>query len=457
MIKMKIISSLILFLALSVPAQDIPTLYDLGTIPVSTDFNRYEDVYFINPLIGWTCNSNGEVYKTTDGGISWELKFSTSPRLRAITFVDENYGWLGKVDPAGGPGDTTIFYGTTDGGDSWSELLLPEPRPRGICSLYPVNDLVVYGGGRYSGNPTLIKTTDRGNTWRSIDLSSYIATVIDCYFFTADSGLVTGGTGNLSTGFGKVIRTNDGGNTWELLFESTFRGTGFWKINFVNESDGYISFQSYDTNLRFIKTTDGGNSWAEMTFSVGDLYSPQGIGFISPEIGWIGDWPRSGFSGPNDTYLTTDAGSTWSRVNQGENINRFRFFGDTLGYASGKSIYKISYDPVVKVNGTDASIEGYRLYQNFPNPFNPVTIIKFSIPNLVAGQLVPQRRDAPSQKIRLVIYDLLGNEIETLVNEQKSPGIYEIKFNAKGLSSGIYFYELSLDSFSDTKKFVLLK
>ncbi|MBU0558243.1 MAG: T9SS type A sorting domain-containing protein, partial [Bacteroidetes bacterium] len=85
----------------------------------------------------------------------------------------------------------------------------------------------------------------------------------------------------------------------------------------------------------------------------------------------------------------------------------------------------------------------YQLYQNFPNPFNPRTVIKFQVPS--------------SKFIKLQVYDLLGGEIQTLANEYKLPGTYEVAFNAEGLPSGIYFYSLRAGDFSDTKKMILLR
>src|SRR5690606_8604547 len=87
--------------------------------------------------------------------------------------------------------------------------------------------------------------------------------------------------------------------------------------------------------------------------------------------------------------------------------------------------------------------EQYYLSQNYPNPFNPETIIKYQIPS--AGRTT------------LKIYDLLGNDVATLVDEFQSTGRYEIKFNGSSLSSGIYFYRLQSDSFVETKKMILLK
>jgi len=94
--------------------------------------------------------------------------------------------------------------------------------------------------------------------------------------------------------------------------------------------------------------------------------------------------------------------------------------------------------------------EQFELYQNYPNPFNPSTKIKFTIP------FVETHRDA-SLHTTLKVFDVLGNEVAILVNEEKPIGEYEIEFDGKGLTSGIYFYQLQASSFVETKKMILLK
>jgi hypothetical protein len=87
--------------------------------------------------------------------------------------------------------------------------------------------------------------------------------------------------------------------------------------------------------------------------------------------------------------------------------------------------------------------EGYGLEQNYPNPFNQSSNIKFKV--------------ASSKFIKLVVYDLLGREIKTLVNEALQAGLYSVRFDAGDLPSGIYFYRLTAGDFSETKKLILLK
>lgn len=93
----------------------------------------------------------------------------------------------------------------------------------------------------------------------------------------------------------------------------------------------------------------------------------------------------------------------------------------------------------------------FQLYQNYPNPFNPSTIIQYSVPDVADAYY------ASTTNVTLKVYDVLGNEVTTLVNENKSPGSYSITFDAGGLTSGIYFYTLRAGAFSETKKMILMK
>ncbi|HEX7356888.1 MAG TPA: T9SS type A sorting domain-containing protein, partial [Ignavibacteriaceae bacterium] len=100
-----------------------------------------------------------------------------------------------------------------------------------------------------------------------------------------------------------------------------------------------------------------------------------------------------------------------------------------------------AYSHIVEVDVT-APIE-FTLSQNYPNPFNPSTIISYSIPQ--------------NSFVTLKVYDVIGNEIATLVNETKSAGKYDIRFDASNLSNGVYFYTIKADNFTSTKKMILMK
>ena len=85
----------------------------------------------------------------------------------------------------------------------------------------------------------------------------------------------------------------------------------------------------------------------------------------------------------------------------------------------------------------------FALYQNYPNPFNPTTKIRYQLPK--------------ESKVVIKIYDILGAEVITLLNEKKEPGVYEVDFNAQHLSSGTYIYRMTAGDFAETKKMVLMK
>ena len=131
---------------------------------------------------------------------------------------------------------------------------------------------------------------------------------------------------------------------------------------------------------------------------------------------------------------------------------------DTISVMGGELnlfLAKLKYGNVVSVD--NSSVDGssmandFMLMQNYPNPFNPITKIKFTIPSVIAS------KTKQSQLVRLKVYDVLGNEIATLVNEEKQAGNYEVRFDASNLSSGVYLYRLQANDFTELKKMILLR
>ena len=92
--------------------------------------------------------------------------------------------------------------------------------------------------------------------------------------------------------------------------------------------------------------------------------------------------------------------------------------------------------------------EKYSLSQNYPNPFNPSTVISYTLPSSVKGEM---------SNVKLVVYDVLGREVATLVNKEQQAGRYEVQFDASNLTSGIYFYKLQSGGFLKTMKMLLLR
>jgi Secretion system C-terminal sorting domain len=137
---------------------------------------------------------------------------------------------------------------------------------------------------------------------------------------------------------------------------------------------------------------------------------------------------------PDSCQITLAIGNNSGAVNLGS-----YFIVDDLAFEG------ISVD----VNETDNTIPNeFSLEQNYPNPFNPSTKIRYSIPSTSSGE---------TQKVTLKVYNMLGNEVATLVNEEQTAGNYKISFNPSGLSSGIYLYKLQSGNFVQTKKMIYLK
>ena len=128
-------------------------------------------------------------------------------------------------------------------------------------------------------------------------------------------------------------------------------------------------------------------------------------------------------------------------------------FVQSIGSRTVYQSETISYDElnVSGIENKNSSAINFKLEQNYPNPFNPSTAIRFSIPSVITSGA------KQSQLVTLKVYDILGNEIATLVNEAKPAGSYEVNFDATSLSSGIYFYAIKAGSFIETKKMILLK
>jgi hypothetical protein len=165
---------------------------------------------------------------------------------------------------------------------------------------------------------------------------------------------------------------------------------------------------------------------------------------------------------PSGVWLTTgalsfssDTGKTWVEEFRSENsvFSDIVFTDENYGWILEDfdpdfQIYRTTnggFGGIVSVddNSKDLRLEKFILKQNYPNPFNPTTIIKYQTPEL--------------SYVTIIVYDVLGNEIAILVNEEKPAGEYEVGFDGTGLTSGIYFYQLRAGDYTETKKMILLR
>lgn len=322
------------------PEQILSTPWQLLDAAPSIN-GKQDDLYFLSPELGYSVNGLGRIYKTVDGGASWtQLVDQPGTYFRAILFVDEQRGFAGNIGPDYFPGvtDDTPLYGTTDGGATWAPVAIEGPAVKGICNFTKSSDEHIVGVGRVGGPAFLIKSSDAGATWTSLDLNDDIAMLIDARFTTPEKGIIVGGDALSPAGSHTVIlSTEDGGATWSERYRSTQTGELAWKISFPSEEVGYVSVLRQGTGAVVLKTTDGGETWARLPLTVAP-YAAKGIGFITEDIGWVGG------EGPSlPVYRTADGGATWQEdASLGPYLNRFRFVDPWTAYAIGQSIHKLS-------------------------------------------------------------------------------------------------------------------
>ena len=148
-------------------------------------------------------------------------------------------------------------------------------------------------------------------------------------------------------------------------------------------------------------------------------------------------------------FGTTTEPKSYSFVD--DDMSRLEFTNIVSSKSILMEVFEYSNEIEVEIDFTP---KDFVLYQNYPNPFNPATTIKFEIPNVETTRRVVFTT--------LKVYDVLGNEVATLVNEEKQPGVYEVEFSvgqdsSPDKASGIYFYQLNAGSFTVTKKMILEK
>ncbi len=386
-------------------------------------------VHFINQFTGWIVGESGTLLKTTNSGENWfNLSPGTNQHLLDLFFVDQFIGWV--------VGDSGLVIKTTDGGISWETQ--ESQLEYALRSVYFINENVGWAAG-YEGK--IIRTTDGGANWQSHLTDATV--IISISFVDENDGWAVGSDWNNFTA--KLIRTSNGGINW--LDQHIGTNNGLNSIHFIDASTGWVAGQGGT----IMKTTNAGIPVEIISFTV-SVFS-NGI-----ELCWM---------------TATETNNQGFKIERKSKDNNF----ETIGFVSGNGtstepksysftdrnvepgVYQyrlkqvdfdgsFTYSDIIEVE-VDAPIE-FSLEQNYPNPFNPSTTIRYQVPE--------------RSFITLKVYDILGNEIATLVTEEKPAGSYEVEFNShsglsgiKELPSGIYFYKLQAGNFVQTKKMILLK
>jgi hypothetical protein len=396
----------ILLFSLEVSAQWIQT--SLGDAQYGYNINSSGTEVFVATLNG--------VYSTTDIGNPW---FNIGLQGRLVFDVITSGQYILAATEGTGPG----VFRTSDHGNTWFETTgIANQSVRAFTKNSSYIFACTWGGG-------IFRSDNDGANWQSVGLTNagfrsiYAAgeTIFcgaDKIYFSTDNGAnwqerqlpwPSGDTRGFHYNNGILYSCDTGlytstdmGNTWQLKSGITFDSLGS-----VTDSKMFRDIVSYQNVLiasvafnSILVSYDGGNNWSSFN------------------EGLISDWTFAGLAikGPNIWALRD-------------------FFGNA---------YLRPLSNITDVEGVNSlTPKEFNLKQNFPNPYNSQTTISYSVPN--------------SSLVQIQIFDILGREISTLLNEEKAAGNYQVEFNASSLSSGIYLYKLQAGEFVQTRKMILLK
>ena len=366
---------------------------------------------------GWIfTGTSGGVFLTTDGGANWRNPslpgFNQWADLSALAHRGSNYVFAGDVNGN--------VYVSSNMGQNFTIANLVEAGASIASFAFSGTNVFASTKAWASGSPNAVYMSgDNGATWNSVSTglpqNSYISSlaVIGTNLFAA-------------TGNGVYLSTNEG-TSWTQVNNGL---TGTIVRSLAVKGAELFAGTSMDGVFR---TSNNGTNWTQ-TSLVKDIQSL----FVVDTNLFAG--------GQGGIYYMINSNSTWKSIGL-SNVSVTGFAADNgILYASTlfNSVWKRPIAEILTdVKDQKQIPDEFNLFQNYPNPFNPSTTIAYSV--LKSGFVV------------LKVYNIMGKELETLVNEQKGAGNYEVKFDAGNLASGVYFYQLKSGNLVSTRKLVLLK
>jgi len=386
--------------------------------------NTLNSTYFVDVNIGCAVGNGGTILKTTDGGGNWILKTSgTTKNLNSVFLISSAIGYA--------VGDSGIIIKTTNAGESWTEQ--NSGTSLQLNSVFFTTLTNGWACGDYnSSQNTFIRTTDGGYSWEPQFFGGFV-NYKSVFFYDPNLGWAVGN--------GACATTTNSGDSWEAIGSSS-SDLSHNAVFFASQTTGWIAgYRNIAGNYGYVnKSIDGGSSWVNVlklnSIDLNSLY------FTSLLTGFV--------VGQNGIILkTADGGNTWGiqSSSTSQNLHSVYFLSSSTGWAvgDGGTIIKTTNGGVTFIDG-NSNIDmpkRFILSQNYPNPFNPTTRIKYEVPK--------------SSFVTIKIFNILGKEVASLVNENKKAGDYNVEFNASKLSSGVYFYQMTSSNFSSSKKMILLK
>jgi hypothetical protein len=369
--------------------------------------NTYALIYNGNSIFAGT-DING-VYKSTNNGASWVQLGLHYQLVKSLASNGSN-----------------IFAGTyngvflsTNNGNSWVQTTLNNIH---VLSL-ALNGNNIFAGTYGNG---VFLSTNNGAAWTQTSLNNQ-------YIYS----LAINGNNIFAGGYGVFLST-DNGSSW------TQTSLNNQSVSSFAISGNYIFAGTIGSGVYL--STNNGSNW---------VHTSLGNQIIIYSLACIGSNIFAGTASFNNSFfVSNNNGADWIQKNEGLNgitvnalsiANNFLFAG-----TDDSGVYRRPVGELIGIKKISNQVpEKFSLSQNYPNPFNPSTKIKFDIP--------VDSRFRGNDNVVLKIYDILGREVVTLVNEKLQPGTYEVEWDASNYPSGVYFYKLITNSFNQTKRMVLIK
>jgi hypothetical protein len=358
-------------------------------------------------------NTDESIYRSTDDGVSWERLHGvpTGDNIFAITTKDNN---------------NTIFIGTRNGvkrstnaGVNWSYVNTGIPANSWVKDIGTDTSSGIVVVATTKG---LFSTTNNGSLWEPANGSGQ-DTIVSIVFEYDESSF------DNSKETRALFASNEG-----RIYES-FSDARYLTLVFLNVLDN-----GYDPKMVRAYLQEENRNWYGVgTFSTKGNLNESGGFNLSRNEGQTFERHNDGL--PSQTRPSSLA----ARVSlMRDEITEVQFFlGSYNDSSDGAKIYRLTY--IVGIEQISSEIpSGFRLNQNYPNPFNPSTKINFDIPSNYAI-------------VKLSVFNSLGQEVAVLVDQKLGAGSYEYTFEGAALNSGVYFYKLQADNFSETKKMLLIK
>ncbi|MDD5363197.1 MAG: YCF48-related protein [Ignavibacteria bacterium] len=416
------------------------TQWYLINSPVSSNLNK---IIFINqePQIGYIAGDSGVVLKSTNNGLNWSKKIvNRCINFTEIEFLNSQTGWIVGASNCG-----VFIYKTTNGGAQWNDIYEEADTIRCPTGLHFNNGQngFITAGNRNSSSPTrgyILRTSNGGMNWTKESGSTSVQGIS---FMNADYGWMTTRF-NIGNYYSEINLTTNAGINWDMRINSD-------ACDFTA-----IYTKSLSKSWAFSKFVYNQSPCVEMYKWDGNI--------------WLGSWMTNGnyiytsvsFYDSINGFVCTDHGHIYKTTNGGISftsqypviltyLRSIIMISKDIGFAAGNGgrIFTNSISVGIISDENDMP-RSYSLKQNYPNPFNPVTKIRFDIPK--------DSRILGNDKVLLKVFDMLGREIKTLVNESLKPGSYETTFDGSNLNSGVYFYQLLINNKQlAIKKMILLK